>query len=137
MSSQSGSLKSYQLFVVNGIMQFRRSEGKKTWLAFLDLRKTFPSIWREGLWRKMAMENYGLSGKFFRVSQNIFSNTRTRMRLGGSLSRSFNIPTGLREGCVLSPLFFSIFIMDLAEELERKGLGLTIKGRWLKGMFLC
>ena len=35
----------------------------------------------------------------------------------------------------MSPLFFSIFIMDLAEELERKGLGVTIKGRWLGACF--
>ena len=55
--------------------------------------------------------------------------------MGGSLSRSFSIPTGLREGCMLSPLFFSIFIMDLAEELERKGLRVTIKGRWLGACF--
>ena len=75
------------------------------------------------------MEDYGLGAKFLRVYQNMYSNTRARVRLGGSLSRNFSIPTGLREGCVLSPLFFSIFIMDLAEELERKGLGVTIKGR--------
>ena len=61
--------------------------------------------------------------------------TRARVRLGGSLSRSFSIPTGLREGCVLSPLFFFIFIMDLAEELERKGFGITVKGRWLGACF--
>ena len=57
--------------------------------------------------------------------------------MGGSLSRSFSIPTGLRKGYVLSPLFFSIFIMDLAEEQERKGLRVTIKGRSLvRGGFL-
>ena len=105
-----------QLFVVNGVTKLLRSEGKKTWLAFLDLKKAFPNVWREGLWRKM--ENYGLGGKFLRVCQNIFSNTTARVRLGGSLSRSFSIPTGLREGCVLSPLYFSILIMDLEEELE-------------------
>ena len=54
-----------QLFVVNGVTQLRRSEGKKTWLAFLDLKKAFPSVWREGLWRKM--EDYRLGGKFLRV----------------------------------------------------------------------
>ena len=99
-----------QLFVGNGVTQLRQSEDKKTWLAFLDLRKAFPTVWREGLWRKM--EDYGLGGKFLRVCQNMYSNTRARVRLGVSLSRSFSIPTGLREGCVLSPLFFSIFIMD-------------------------
>ena len=31
-----------QLFVLNSITQLRHSQGKKTWLAFLDLRKAFP-----------------------------------------------------------------------------------------------
>ena len=77
------------------------------------------------------MEDYGLGGKFLRVCQSMYSNTRARVRLGRSLSRSFSIPTGFREGCVLSPLFFSIFSFELAVELDRKGLGATIKGCWL------
>ena len=30
-----------------------RSQGKKTWMAFLDFKKAFSSVWREGLWEKM------------------------------------------------------------------------------------
>ena len=43
-----------QLFVLNSVIQLRRSRGKKTWLAFLDLSKAFPSVWWEGLWTKMT-----------------------------------------------------------------------------------
>ena len=34
------------LFVVNGVVQLRHIEGKKTWMAFLDLRKAYDSVWR-------------------------------------------------------------------------------------------
>ena len=44
-----------QLFVLNSITQLRRSRGKKTWLAFLDLRKAFPSVWQEGLYIKKKL----------------------------------------------------------------------------------
>ena len=37
-------------------------EGKKTWLAFLDLKKAYDSVWREGLWAKVA--RFGLGGNF-------------------------------------------------------------------------
>ena len=76
------------------------------------------------------MEDYGLGREISQgLPEHVFQH-KSKGEIGGSLSRSFSIPTGLKEGCVLSPLFFSIFIMDLAEELERKGLGVTIKGRW-------
>ena len=53
-----------QVFVVSGIGQIRRSQGKKTWMAFLDFKKAFPSVWRKGLWEKM--KEYGIDGKFLR-----------------------------------------------------------------------
>ena len=53
-----------QVFVVSGIGQIRRSQGKKTWMAFLDFKKAFPSVWREGLWEKM--KEYGIDGKFLK-----------------------------------------------------------------------
>ena len=58
-----------RFFVVSGIGQIRRSQGKKTWMAFLDFKKAFPSVWREVLWEKM--KEYGIDGKFLRVCQNL------------------------------------------------------------------
>ena len=55
--------------------------------------------------------------------------------LGGTVLDNFQIPTGLRHGCVLLPLLFSIFIMVLAE-LEMRSLGVKIKGHWMGACFL-
>ena len=107
--------------------------GKKTWLAFLDLQKAFPSEWRKGLWTKM--KGYTLGNKIFRVLETINANTCTRVRIGALFLDNFEIPMELREGCVLSPLLFSIFILDLAEELEKSGLGVKIEGHWMELAF--
>lgn len=42
------------------------------------------------------------------------------------MSRSFPIKQGVREGALLSPLFYSIFINDLLVELKKQELGVSI-----------
>ena len=39
------------------------------------------------------------------------------------LSESFGMMCGLRQGCVLSPLLFSLYINSLVEKLKAAGLG--------------
>ena len=67
-------------------------ESKKTWLAFLDLKKAFDSVWREGFWAKMA--RFGLGGKFLRVCQELYSSVSARVRVGSTLSEEFRIECG-------------------------------------------
>ena len=55
--------------------------------------------------------------------------------MGQSLSESFDIKCGLRQERILSPCLFSHFIMDLAGELESRGLGVRIKGQWMGSCF--
>lgn len=135
--AQGGFRKNRQtvdhLFVVSGISQLRRIEGKKTWLAFLDLKKAYDSVWREGLWEKL--EAYGVKGKFVRMCQGLYSSVSAKVRVGQSMSETFEIGCGLRQGCILSPCLFSLFVMDLAGELESRGLGVHVKGQWMGSCF--
>ena len=43
------------------------------------------------------------------------------MAQGGSISRTFEHTIGLRQGCVISPLLFALFISDLPVYLTRNG----------------
>ena len=52
------------------------------------------------------------------------------VKLGGMKSTSFVITNGTRQGSVLSPLLFSVYLDDLLLELRKLQLGCHIGGCW-------
>ena len=49
--------------------------------------------------------------------------------LDGQQSRWFKVENGLRQGCPLSPLLYSIYVMGMVEKLE-EGLGVKEGDYW-------
>ena len=41
------------LFFLNEVIQGRLQEGKKIFLFFLDIKKAYDTVWRDGLWYRM------------------------------------------------------------------------------------
>ena len=57
----------------------------------------------------------------WRVVRNLYSEVGSCVRLGEEKTEWFNLDVGLRQGCILSPILFSIFIDRLAEEVKKVG----------------
>ena len=56
------------------------------------------------------------------------------MVLNGGKSMWFVVERGLREGCPLLPLLFNIYLMGMAEELERAQPGVKLDGCWYRAL---
>ena len=91
----------------------------------MDIRKAYDTVWREGLWKKL--EAIGVNETLVKVIKNTYVSVRSRVIVNGKLSDWFDIGIGLRQGCVLSPLLFLIFINDLIRELNDSNLGVAIR----------
>ncbi len=46
------------------------------------------------------------------------------MTLGDHYTEFFEVQVGLRQGCLLSPILFDLFINDIADELRRLNFGI-------------
>ena len=101
------------------IIQARRKKRKRTYCCFLDIRKAYDTVFREGLWKRMIEK--GVGGKLWRVVKNLYREVGSCVRLGEEKTDWFGLEVGLRQGCILSPILFSIFIDGLAEEVKKVG----------------
>ena len=88
----------------------------------IDLRKAYDSVNRELLWR--VMRGYGLSEKVVGLLKSLYEKTSARVRVNGVLSDELLSKTGVKQGCVLSPLLFNIF-MDWVVRRVMKSVGGT------------
>lgn len=74
--------------------------------VFLGFEKAFESLDREVLWQ--LMRHYGIPEKFVTIIKNPYMQCRVIHE--GQLTEAFNITTGVRQGCLLSPLLFLLVV---------------------------
>ena len=59
----------------------------------------------------------------WRVLRNIYDSVESSVLIDDRRTRFFNIDVGLRQGCLLSPILFALYINGLAEEIKKVNLG--------------
>ena len=111
-----------QLFILAEMIRNRRP--RPTYVCFIDIQKAYDRVWREGLWDKLY--DYGMTGKMWRVLRSIYDSVEGSVLVNDTQTRFFDIEMGLRQGCILSPILFAIYINGLAEEIRRANLGAQI-----------
>jgi hypothetical protein len=104
------------IFTLSQIVNQSGFVGKSLYVFFLDIKKAYDSVWREGLFYKLLAK--GVKGKMWRVLLDMFSKARSCVRVAGELSEQFDIHVGVGQGDPLSTLLFDIFIDDLLLDLH-------------------
>ncbi len=99
-------------------------QGNATVATFLDISSAFDCVWRDGLWYSMLQ--HGFSGRVWRLVRAMYSGTRSRVRVGNVQSGWFEVPLGVRQGSVISPALFAMFIDELATDVEVTECGIPM-----------
>ena len=95
--------------------------GSQVYGCFLDASKAFDRVNHEVLFSKLMERNLPLALNRFLVSW--YRSQRMQVRWNNSLSPLFSVTNGVRQGGVLSPILFTVYLDDLLSSLKSLGIG--------------
>ena len=115
-------------WLVSEVTTYFMRRGTPVSACLLDCSKAFDKCRFDQLFSKLI--DKGLPSIVVRVLIFIYEEQTGWVTLSGKQSSSFTIKNGTRQGSVLSPVIFSLYLDDLLRELRRLQLGCNIGGCW-------
>ena len=115
-------------WVVNEVTNYFMRRGTAVTACLLDCSKAFDKCKFDKLFSKLIAK--GLPPIVVRVLIYIYEEQTGWVKLGGQRSSPFKLTNGTRQGSVLSPVLFSVYLDDLLKELRKLQLGCHIGGCW-------
>ncbi|XP_014783912.1 uncharacterized protein LOC106879023 [Octopus bimaculoides] len=82
--------------------------------AFIDLTKAFDTTSRLLLWN--VLHRYGCPPKLLARLRQFHDGMQARVTLGGDQSDYFNVQVGVKQGCVLAPVLFNVFLVAVRRD---------------------
>jgi hypothetical protein len=112
------------IFTLRQMIERRLLYNKPFVIVFVDFAAAFDSVHRESLWKAMAAD--GVPREIIAAVKDLYSGSKCTVRVYGRTSREFTVETGVKQGCILSPLLFNIIIDWVAGKVAYHGGGVTI-----------
>ena len=116
---------SHAIYSVKSVVNHYVNQGSTVNLCALDLRKAFDKMNHHGLFIKL-MEKL-LPNNLLSTIEHWFSIGTTCIRWGDTESRFINLNCGVRQGGVLSPYFFALYIDDIVKLVSKCNFGCKFK----------
>ena len=96
------------IFAVHLLQEKCREQHQNIYIFFVDLSKAFDTVNREMLWT--VLSKFGCPPKFMTIMKAFHDGMQARVSAGGILSDPFQVTVGVKQGCVLAPVIFNIFM---------------------------
>ena len=86
-------------------------QDKGVYALFANVSKAYDQVWRSGLYT--LLYSYGIRGRMWSMIQHWLDNSSATTKWNGVTGPKVPLAEGLRQGCVLSPIPYCVFISAL------------------------
>ena len=95
-------------------------------MCFLDASKAFDRINHCRVNCLPNSKSEGVAPLLIRILQFWYTQQTVQIRWGSSLSAPFQVTNGVRQGGILSPVFFNVYMDDLSKKLKECKTGCMV-----------
>ena len=123
------SSTSHAIHSLKETVNYYTHRGSSVYCSFLDASKAFDRLVHAGLFTKLLQRGVPLI--FLNLLMFWYADLKCRVRWGETLSEWFDIKAGVRQGGILSPILYCIYVDSLAQILKDAGIGCYIRDSFL------
>ena len=125
---RAGRSTTKQIFNLRNLCEKYLQHQQNLYHVFIDFKKAFERVWHEALWANMR--KYNINACIIRAIENLYDKAQSAVLFNGSTGEWFRTTVGVRQGCLLSPTLFNIFLERITyEALEDHEDSVSIEGR--------
>ena len=111
-----GRLISDNVTLIRDVLDLSSSLAIETGFISIDQEKAFDRVEHQYLWQTLAA--FGFNPGFIAMIRVFYTDIASVLKINGGLSAPFNIQRGVRQGCSLSGMLYSLAIEPLLHKLR-------------------
>ena len=126
------SLDTFKKKLKTEFIEYFKRRSTSVYVAFLDASKAFDKINHWVLFKKLI--NRGIPIYLVKLLCYWYQHQSMYVKWGSTMSSKFQVTNGVRQGGVLSPLLFDVYVNELSELLNKSGIGGNLSGTLINHM---
>ena len=124
-----------QIWLTRQVVERAAEYHTPMYLCFVDLIKAYDSVDRAAL--LAVLRSFAVHNQLVNLVGELHCGTKCRVRTTEGTSEAFEVKTGVRQGCILSPLLFNCFLDRIVNDvLSVLGGGFHVEYSTGGGLFL-
>lgn len=104
------------IYALKEVVETYRRQNSSVLIGFIDASKAFDRVNHQKLFLKLSQR--GVPGSIIRILAYWYANQSMQVKWGNRVSTPFGVGNGVRQGGLLSPVLFNLYMDDLSDQLR-------------------
>ena len=109
------------IYTLKEFIDYYKQRGTTIFVTFLDASKAFDKIDFWLLFQKLITKDFPVF--IIKILAYWYCHQEMHVRWGSTFTSSFHVSNGLKQGGILSPMLFNVYMDPLSIQLNRSGIG--------------